>query len=227
MTKEELFDRILDGVGFELRPTVNGQYFLYDSRMQQFFPTMEEVVASEDLSPNLKEAAKCLTIAGDADGVLRVMYDGDNKDWATLFASSVEERATVYQALTIECDLDVDELLDYLCPNSGIDVMERLDVYVVNSYLDDLADMVEGTDYDGSLGSFDDAFELEERLLAHKDTDPVAKNLLEMNASSFEEMHFIAEDNLGAVDFDKVYEIQEQHKTGKDVRKEKSTMERD
>lgn len=239
MTQEEQFEYILKQLGFELKKVDERQggsvysYFLYDTKKNEFYPTLEEVVASEDFGLGLKEAGDDFAIEPDENGAYRIVYHGENEQYKTLFDSAYKDRELLSMEgnsltqMEEECDLDVDQLLELLAPRYPSDIIERLDTFICDSYLKDISEICDGSAYlQGSLDSFEDAFRLEEQLKAHENTDPEVTRLLAECNTSFDEMRFIADGDIDKVNLDEVYNRQEANKSKAAV-KSKPIVERD
>lgn len=238
-TYEESFAAILNNHGFEMRKSdVEGAYFLFDTWNRAFYPSWETLAASEDFGLGLKEACKDLAIEPDKDGNYHIVYHGSNEEYATLFESTAQERTEVLAPLADKCDLDVDELLNAVTSNNSTDLVAKIEqtynIFHNNSairdqYVVDIWRDCEGSSYLRScpLNSLGDVLTLEEQLLANKETDPEAKTMLEIIGDRFDEVRFLLNVDIDALNLAKVYAAQEASKDGKEVKKTKTTVERD
>lgn len=220
MTNEERFNIIMNENGFELRKAENGGYFIYDTRVDLYRPTIDEMMASEDMELGSKDAGCNLDIERGEDGICRVVYYGDNKDYAKLFNATPEERQNELADLAEKCRLDVDEIIGFMTNDHADEIIERLDTFITDGYVQDLDDMWQSSDYctGEALTTLDDALAFEARL----------KSMLKQSAPTFDNIRFLQSDELYKVDLDKAYELQETDKqTEKVVPKAKQTIEKD
>lgn len=208
MTNEERFEGILNEIHFELRKGEDNRYFLYDAQMGKFYPC-------EDIEENN------LAVKPDENGIYHIIYDGSDKRMDLLFNS--DDPAIDRDALEEELDIGVYELYSEMTESSASDIIETLDTFVGDSYLDDINDVCSV-----NLDNFDEAFELEEQLLAQADNgDKEAISKLENLGETFNNMHFIDSADIDKVDLNKVYDLQETRKRQAVIGKSHSDIERD
>lgn len=224
-TYEESFASILNNHGFEMRKSNDaiGAYFLYDTWNNAFYPNLETLVASEDFGLGLKEACKDLSIEPDKDGNYRLAYHGGNEEYATLFESTIEERTEVLAPLAKKCDLDVDELLNAITSKDTTELVAKIEqtynIFHNNSeireqYILDICRDCEGSPYlrRCPLNNLGDVLALEEQLLANKDTDPEAKKTLEILSVYIDDVRFLLNVDIDALNLDTIYAAQEASK---------------
>lgn len=185
MTNEERFENILGGLHFELKRSENDRFFLYDTRMEEFYP--REDIEETDLA-----------VKPDENEVYHIEYDGYEVELMSAGNDVLEEALGV----------DFDELYSDMTVSSAPDVMAVLDTFVCDSYLDDINDVCDTT-----VENFDEAFELEQELLAQaKCGNEAAANTLDCLGGAFDDMRFIVSMDIDNVDLNKVYELQEEAK---------------
>lgn len=194
---EEIFCDILHSLGYELRKFEGDRFLLYGVDAEDFYPYIDDIADDLDASPDDFELAQ------DDNGVYRLDYSGNDPD------------------------ISVEDISFQMTYDNAASIIEALDTWVCDGYLNDIEDVCREYALAGQLNTFDDAFELEKKLQQYANTDPNAKACLDMLALSFEEMNLIASDNIDNVSLDKAYALQEASKGGKEVTKTKTTMERD